>query len=256
MLCRVEARYDEIGRSYSVTRGEDPAVKARVLAALGDTRSVLNVGAGAGSYEPVSRRVIAVEPSRVMNAQRIPSSTTLVLRARADRLPLRDRSVDGAMVILSLHHWDDAQEQGVRELRRVTRGPIVIATVDAEVGSRMWLHADYMPELAALDRRIFPPIDQIADWLGGTTRVETLEVSRNTPDWTLMSFWAHPERVLDERARNAASGFARMAPEVVARVVLGVRCDLGSGLWDARYGHLRALAALDVGFRLLVNLPK
>jgi SAM-dependent methyltransferase len=236
MFCRMAARYDEIGRSYSLTRHEDPAIKARVVAALGEARSVLNVGAGTGSYEPTDRRVIAIEPSRVMNLQRSPSSA-LVLRARADRLPLGDQCVDGAMVILSLHHWDDAKREGVQELRRVTRGPIVIATIDADVGSRMWLFADYMPEAAALDRRTFPRIDRVADWLGGTTRVETLEVSRDCPDWTLMSFWAHPERVLDERARSATSGFARQAPEVVARVVQDVRRDLDSGLWDAR--HLR-----------------
>jgi SAM-dependent methyltransferase len=248
----MQARYDDIGRCYSATRREDPAVKTCVMAALDGTHSVLNVGAGAGAYEPVDRDVIAVEPSRVMNAQRTP----LVLRARADRLPLRDQSVDGAMVILSLHHWDEAQEQGVRELRRVTRGPIVIATVDADVGARMWLPADYMPEASALDRRIFPAIDEISGWLGGRTHVQTLEVPRDTPDWTLMSFWAHPERVLDPRARSAVSGFARMPAEVVARVVEDVRRDLESGVWDARHGHLRMLTAFDVGFRMLVNLPE
>ncbi len=131
----------------------------------------------------------------------------------------------------------------------------MIATVDADVSAAMWLCADYLPEVAALDRRIFPPLSQIAEWLGGETRSEVIETPRDTPDWTLMSFWAHPERVLDERARNATSGFARMEPAVVERVVAQVKRDLESGAWDARHGALRRRESCDVGFRLLINHP-
>jgi SAM-dependent methyltransferase len=250
----MENRYEQIGVTYSRTRQEDPQLKARILAALGSSTSIVNVGAGTGSYEPRDRDVLAIEPSRVMIAQRPKTAAPAVL-ASADHLPLADRSVDAAMVVLSLHHWDGGQEQGVRELRRVARGPIAIATIDAEISGAMWLMADYLPETAELDRRTLPKLEQLADWLGGTTRIEVVEVSRTTPDWTLMSFWAHPERVLDPQARQATSGFARMPPAVVERVVNAVQTDLASGAWDARHGELRTRETLDTGLRLLINTP-
>jgi SAM-dependent methyltransferase len=247
-------RYDSIGVDYARTRHEDPRLAARIHDALGGARSVVNVGAGAGSYEPRDRHVIAIEPSDVMAAQR-PAGLAPAIRAAAGELPLRDASVDAAMALLTLHHWEDQQERGVRELRRVARGPVVILTYDPEVSSRMWLMADYLPEVAELDRRSFPRIQLVTEWLGGRTRVTSVPVPRDTPDWSLGSFWAHPERVLDERARNATSGFARMDQAVVDRVVAAVGRDLRDGTWDRRHGHLRRLDELDVGARLVVGEP-
>jgi SAM-dependent methyltransferase len=247
-------RYDSIGSGYARRRHEDPALRARIHGALGEARTVLNVGAGAGSYEPGDRHVIAVEPSDVMAAQR-PPGLAPAIRADAQQLPLRDGSVDAAMAVITVHHWDDGRERGVRELRRVTRGPVVIVTFDAEVCARMWLPADYLPEVAELDRQIFPTIDELSDWLGGTTHVEVVRVPADTPDWTFAAFWAHPERVLDPDARAATSGFARMEPEVVERVVTAVGDDLRSGAWDERHGHLRTLGELDVGLRVVVGTP-
>lgn len=248
------ARYDAIGGGYSLTRREDPRFAAAIHAALADARSVVNVGAGAGSYEPRDRHVVAIEPSDVMAAQRTPDLAPAI-RAGAGDLPLRDRSVDAAMAVLTIHHWDDDQERGVREMRRVARGAVVILTYDSAVSEQMWLLADYLPEVAELDRRIFPSPDVLRRWLGGRTRVDAVPVPRDTRDWMLGSFWAHPERVLDERARNATSGFARMDDAVVARVVAAVRRDLESGAWDERYGHLRTLDSYDVGLRLVVGTP-
>lgn len=245
------ARYDTIGRGYSRTRREDPRLRAQLHAALADARTVVNVGAGAGSYEPRDRHVIAIEPSDVMVAQRA-HDLAPAIRASAGSIPLRDRSVDAAMAVLSVHHWDGEREQGVRELRRVARGAVVILTYDPEVSGAMWLMKDYLPEVAALDLRIFPRLEQLAEWLGGTGRIDEIPIPRDTPDWMLGSFWAHPERVLDADARAATSGFARMPPEVVERVVTAVARDLASGLWDERHGHLRSLEALDVGLRLVV----
>jgi hypothetical protein len=128
----------------------------------------------------------------------------------------------------------------------------VIVTYDAEVSAEMWLMRDYLPEVGELDRRIFPALDQLAEWLGGEVRTEVLPIPRDTPDWTLGSFWAHPERVLDRDAREATSGFARMPPEVVARVVAAVERDLADGTWDARHGELRTLGEYDAGMRLVV----
>jgi SAM-dependent methyltransferase len=245
-------RYERIGHGYARTRREDPRIRALIDDALGDARTVVNVGAGAGSYEPRDRHVIAIEPSDVMAAQR-PSDLAPAVRATAGALPLRDDGVDAAMAILTVHHWDAEQERGVRELRRVARDRIVILTFDAEVCARMWLIADYLPEVAALDRRTFPPIDRLTDWLGcPEARVETVEIARDTPDWTFAAFWAHPERVLDPAARAATSGFARMDPAVVQRVHARLAADLASGAWDARHGHLRRLDAYDAGLRLVV----
>lgn len=251
---RIEARYERIGRAYARTRREDPRVARRVHAALGDARTVVNVGAGTGSYEPRDRHVVAIEPSDVMAGQR-PSELAPAIRASAGELPLREDSVDAAMAVLTVHHWDEEQERGVRELRRVARGPVVILTIDAEVSGRMWLMADYFPEVAALDHRILPDPDLLTEWLGGATHIETVEIPRDTPDWTLMSFWAHPERVLDPVARASTSGFARMPEEVVERVVGAVQDDLSTGLWDRRHGHLRELEAFDAGLRLVVATP-
>jgi len=245
------ARYDSIGHDYSLTRREDPRFRAQIHAALGNARSVVNVGAGTGAYEPSDRHVIAIEPSDVMAAQR-PPHLAPAIRASAGSIPLRDHSVDAAMSVLSLHHWDEEREKGVRELRRVARGHVVILTYDPTICGAMWLMADYLPEVAALDMQIFPPPEQLAEWLGGKVRIDKIPIPRDTPDWMLGSFWAHPERVLDANARAATSGFARMAPSVVARVVSEVSRDLASGLWDERHGYLRNLDALDIGLRLVV----
>jgi SAM-dependent methyltransferase len=246
-----ESRYDQIGAGYAATRREDPRIAARIHAALGEARTVVNVGAGAGSYEPRDRQVIAVEPSKVMASQR-PAELPRAILAEAYPLPLADRSVDAAMALLTVHHWDAQQERGVRELRRVARGPVVILTYDPRVSARMWL-MEYLPEVAELDRRIFPLPEQVAQWLGADTAIETVPIARDTPDWTLGSFWAHPERVLDAQARAGTSGFARMPAEVVARVVEAVRCDLEDGTWDARHGYLRHLAEYDAGLRLVTH---
>lgn len=246
------ARYDTIGHGYSKTRREDPHFRAQIHAALGDARTVANVGAGTGAYEPPNRHVIAIEPSDVMAAQR-PRHLAPAIRASAASVPLRDHSVDAAMAILSVHHWDEERERGVRELRRVARGPVVILTYDAIVSGAMWLMADYLPEVASMDLQIFPPPELLAEWLGDEVRIEKLPIPRDTPDWQLGSFWAHPERVLDANARAATSGFARMPTNVVNRVVSEVSRDLASGEWDDRYGHLRELDALDVGLRLVVS---
>jgi SAM-dependent methyltransferase len=246
----VSARYDEIGRGYAVTRREDPRLAALIEAALGDARTVVNVGAGTGSYEPRDRHVIAIEPSDVMAAQR-PADRVPAIRGSAGALPLRDRSVDAAIAIVTIHHWDEEQERGVRELRRVARDAVVILTFDPVITGRMWLMAGYLPEVAAIDVRTFPAPDRVAEWLGGVCTIAPVPIARDTPDWMLASFWAHPERVLDPAARNATSGFARLPPAIVERAVAAVERDLRSGAWDARHGELRTLDACDVGLRLI-----
>lgn len=248
------ARYDTIGGGYSRNRREDPQLLDRIVRSLGEARSVANVGAGTGSYEPRDRAVVAIEPSVVMISQR-PADAAPVVRASARRLPLHDDSVDAAMAVLTIHHWDNDLDAGLAELRRVARGPVVVVTYDADVSNQMWLVRDYLPEVAALDRSSFPTIDRLASALGGDVVVEAVLTSRDTPDWTLGSFWAHPERVLDAGARSATSGLARMAPAVIDRLVTDLRHDLDDGSWEKRHGHLRSQPAFDAGMRLVVARP-
>lgn len=245
-------RYDRIGRGYALTRRADPRFERLIHDALGDARSVVNVGAGTGSYEPRDRYVIAIEPSDVMAAQRDLRAVPAI-RASAGALPIRDQSVDAALAVLTIHHWDAEQERGVREMRRVARQTVVIMTYDPAVSGRMWLLSEYLPEVAEMDRRIFPSVEELSSWLGGSTRVLPVPIPHDTPDWMLGSFWAHPERILDAGARNATSGFARMDRRIVDRVVDAVARDLRSGTWDERHGHLRQLDELDVGLRLIIS---
>jgi SAM-dependent methyltransferase len=246
--------YETIGHGYARYRREDPRIRERIRSALGNARTIVNVGAGAGSYEPVDRHVVAIEPSDVMASQR-PRELAPAICASAGALPLRDASVDAAMAILSLHHWDEERERGARELRRVARDRVVILTYDSRVSAEMWLMAEYLPELAETEHAIFPAPEQIASWLGGRVRIDAVPVSRDTPDWMLGSYWAHPERVLDAEARAATSGFARMSATIVERVVAAVARDLQDGSWDARHGALRALDEYDVGLRLISAGP-
>jgi SAM-dependent methyltransferase len=247
-------RYDTIGHQYARLRREDPRLRALIHGALGAARTIVNVGAGTGSYEPRDRHVIAIEPSDVMAAQR-PRELAPAIRASAGALPLRDASVDAAMAILTVHHWDQERDSGLRELRRVARGPVVVLSYDPDICDRMWLIQDYLPELGELDGRIFPTPRAMAEILGGHVDVTPVPIPRDFDDWMLGAMWAHPERVLDERARAVTSGFARMAPDVVERVVRELGRDLAEGSWDRRHGELRKLAEYDVGLRLLVALP-
>ncbi|MBO6939777.1 MAG: methyltransferase domain-containing protein [Deltaproteobacteria bacterium] len=248
------ARYDSIGHGYADQRREDPAIRRLIEEVLGDARTVLNIGAGTGAYEPSDRHVLAFEPSDVMAAQRPPSRVP-ALRIGAGPLPLRDASVDASMAVLTIHHWDQERERGLRELRRVTRGPVVVLTIDPTVSRELWLMKDYFPEVAALDDAIFPSLETLSEWLG-RTRVEPVPVARDTTDRSLLAFWAHPEWVLDPAARAATSGFARMPASVVDRVVDAVRRDLEDGTWDERHGHLRELSHYDAGLRLVVAEPR
>jgi SAM-dependent methyltransferase len=246
------ARYDEIGVGYSDTRREDPHTRELIHTAIGGARIVLNVGAGTGSYEPRDRFVIAVEPSEVMLNQRGNESSSSI-RCTSAPLPLRDDSIDSSMAILTVHHWDEQLVDGIAELKRVTRGTILVVTFDVFDVEPMWLVRDYFPEADALDKQTFPTIATLVELLGGDCNVSSIPIRRDTPDWTFASFWAHPERVLDPAARRSTSGFSRQPVAIVDRVVAEVERDLRSGEWDRRNGHLHDLDELDVGLRLIVS---
>jgi SAM-dependent methyltransferase len=240
--------YDSIGVGYRGTRGTDPVLAARIWAALGDARTVLNVGAGTGSYEPPDRWVLAVEPSAVMIAQR-PSDAPPVIQASAEALPLADQTVDAAMAILTVHHWPNV-EAGLRELTRITRHRIVIVTVDVSMIARQWVVRDYLPEL--LDRHTgFPAIDRLCELLPNA-RSEVLPVPRDCKDGFMAAWWARPEALLDPVIRAATSTWRDLPEPVVDRALARLRDDLDSGEWQRRYSDLLAKDELDVGLRLIV----
>lgn len=239
-----EALYDALGEGYANRRRPDPRIASSIEAALGDARSVVNVGAGAGSYEPTERVVQAVEPSELMIRQR-PVGAAPCVQARAESLPFETGSFDAAMAVLTIHHWSDWRA-GLREMRRVARRRIVLLTFDAEAPS-FWLTRDYFPELLALDREIMPKLRDLGEELGAS-EVAPLPVPHDCVDGFLGAYWRRPERYLDAIARRSMSSFARIdAAEGLVRLAN----DLESGAWRARNAHLLDLDALDVGYRLL-----
>jgi SAM-dependent methyltransferase len=242
----LDAAYDSIGRTYTATRAEDPRIARRLHAALGDARTVVNVGAGTGHYEPRDRWVLAVEPSTTMIAQRPPDAAP-VLQAGAERLPLADGTVDAALATLTIHHWADWRA-GVAEMLRVTRRRVVIWTFDPEALESLWLARDYLPETIEVERARTPPIADLVDALGGA-RVEPVPIPRDCRDGVAAAFFARPERYLDPLVRAGMSSFVNLDTEAALR---RLESDLSSGAWDERYGHLRTLPELDAGYRLVV----
>jgi len=242
------ALYDRIGRNYSDIRRADPRLAAQIWAALGDARSVVDVGAGAGSYEPTDRVVVAVEPSAVMIAQRPPGSAPAV-QATAEALPFEDGSFDAAMAILTLHHWSDV-EAGLAEMVRVARQRVVVVGFDSELWSSQWIVSDYVPEVAEWRQLAEPSLARVLAALPPAS-VETVLVPRDCTDRMFATLWARPEEYLDAGVRAATSVWDQLPAEVTERALDRLRRDLESGEWDRRHGHLRELSELDVGLRLV-----
>jgi hypothetical protein len=247
-----EPRYDRLGTTYTATRREDPELAGQIQAALGDVRTVLNVGAGAGAYEPRDRTVVAVEPSRVMIAQRPAGAAPVVLGA-AEQLPFVDGSFDAAMAVLTVDHWNDPVA-GLGELRRVA-GRVVVVAADSGVVDRLWLTAEYFPGMAPGRTGHWLQPDEIARRLGGRMRVVPLRVPIACRDGFGDAFWGRPEAYLDPSVRRNISPFRRLPADEVAAGVRRLRDDLASGEWDARHGELRGLSHLDTGLRIVISDP-
>ncbi|MFE1441719.1 class I SAM-dependent methyltransferase [Streptomyces sp. NPDC058739] len=242
------ATYDSIGGTYAHTRRPDPRIAARIHEALGDAATVINVGAGTGSYEP-SQTVLAVEPSSVMIAQRSAGSAP-ALEASAESIPVADDSADAVMALLTVHHWSDL-EAGIGELRRVARRRIVILTFDLEMNHGFWLLKEYLPEAAAFDERRAVPVERLVALLGGA-RVETVPVPHDCTDGFLASFWRRPEAYLDPRVRAGISLFAQIGDGHLQPGLTRLSDDLASRRWHRRHADLLEREALDVGYRLVV----
>jgi SAM-dependent methyltransferase len=240
--------YDRMGIDYSDVRRADPRIEAAIWAALGDAETVLNVGAGAGSYEPADREVIAVEPSPVMIAQRPPGAAPAI-RGVAEALPLEDRSVDATMGVFTMQHWRDV-DRGLAEVRRVTRRRIVFLTLDLDVTAEMWLTRDYLPEIVEHDRGTFPSIAHLTS-LFPALEVKPIPVPSDCSDGFCVALWSRPEAHLDPRVRRASSIWHLLPEQMVESGLARLREDLDSGEWDRRYGHLREQGSFDVGLRLV-----
>lgn len=240
------ALYDQIGTTYSRYRRPDPRVQAAIDAALGDAKSVANIGAGSGSYEPAGLR-IAVEPARTMIEQRLPTAAPIV-QAVAEHLPFRDHEFDAALAILTTHHWPDPRA-GLAQMARISRRQIILTHNDAAFAD-FWLTRDYIPELPKLDlaERFMPPIEDTLR----ITEILPVPVPWDSTDGFLCAYWRRPEMYLDPDARAAISGLALLPDDVIAPAIERLADDVASGEWVRRYSHLLDLEELDLGYCIVV----
>lgn len=249
MSRRRSRTYDRIGSGYAVGRRTDPRWMAVLEEVLGDARTVVNVGAGTGSYESPHRQVIAVEPSATMIEQRPPGAAPVV-QGVAEGLPFPDAVFDAATAVLTIHHWSDV-EAGLAELRRVA-GRQIVLTFDPDALDRLWLVRDYLPQIATIDAQRLPPIERVAAALG-EVEVRRLPVPRDMLDGMLAAFWARPEAYLDPQVRSGMSILTLMDPVLVDTAMARLRADLDDGTWARRNADLADLDTLDAGYLLLVG---
>ena len=252
-VCRVpEAVYDRIGVHYARGWRPDPRWQAEVEAALGTARTVLNVGAGTGSYEPAGRYVVAVEPSRTMIDQRLTGAAP-VLQATAELLPVADGQFDVAMTLVTLHHWRD-WAAGLREMQRVAHR-VVVVHFDPALHDEFWLVRDYLPERTELSVKI-PSVQQVATALAENVKVGALPVPWDCADGFLAAFWRRPQAYQDPVVQQSMSGLQLLDPRVLTRGITQLRVDLQDGTWQRKNINLLELNALDVGWRIISTPPK
>jgi SAM-dependent methyltransferase len=240
--------YDRVGIGYTGFRRADPSIEARIHAALDDARSVVNVGAGSGSYEPGDREVIAIEPSPVMIGQRAAGAAPAI-EGVAEALPLEDKSVDAAMGVLTIHHWDDLGA-GLAEMRRVARRRIVLFTIDAEKNSEIWTLSEYFPEAARAEREKMPSTEVLEALMPSAT-IEAVPAPSRCRDEFTSALWDRPELFLEPDVLRSSSLWHSLPPAEIERGQERLRSDLESGRWDEKHGHLRTLPELDIGLRLV-----
>lgn len=241
--------YSAIAADYANVRRPDPRIGAQLAAALGDARTVINMGAGTGSYEPTDRHVVAVEPAAEMRARR-DLALPPAIDATADALPFDDDAFDAALAVFTIHHWPDL-ERGLAEVRRVTHGPVVIMTADPEALADLWL-AEYAPEFHQTERARYPDLARIAAALGGSLDIRPLRIPLDCTDGFADAFYGRPEAMLDAAVRNAQSAWSFVDAEAQSRFTERLRADLDSGAWDERHGHLRTQPELEASIRILI----
>ncbi len=238
--------YDAIGVGYRDFRRPDPRLETAIIRALNPAETVVNVGAGTGSYEPSDRSVVAVEPAMTMIRQRRPGSAPVV-QASATELPFRDDGFAAALAILTVHHWPD-QARGLDEMARVARRRVVVVTWDPST-SGFWLTDDYFPEIFEIDRPLFPSIEDFRKALG-RVEVHPLPIPHDCVDGFLGAYWRRPHAYLDAGVRTAISTFAKLHD--LGRGLDRLRRDLEDGSWTRRYGDLLDQPEIDLGYRIVV----
>lgn len=247
-----DANYGSIGAGYVTYRQPEPAIAAFIERALGDAARVLNVGAGAGSYEPVGREVVAVEPSASMRAQR-PAHLSAAIDATAESLPFADGAFGAAMASFTIHQWTDLAA-GLKEMRRVTTGPVAILTCDPGEVEAFWLN-DYAPLVLSTEARRYPSVDHIRAAIGGTVVSLPVPIPLHCVDGFNEAYYGRPERLLEPGARTACSAWSFVTPQVAEGYVAALRAALEDGSWDARHGSLRTQAEFHGSLRLIVCTP-
>ncbi|WP_327350902.1 class I SAM-dependent methyltransferase [Streptomyces sp. NBC_01304] len=240
--------YGAIGRGYASYRRPDERIAQFIAEALGDARNVLNVGAGTGSYESAAHTITAVEPSLAMRAQR-PAELATAVDAVAEDLPFADKQFDAAMTLFSVHQWSDVAA-GLREMRRVTRGPVVVLTCDPTRVRDFWLY-EYAPEVLDTEARRHPPLHHLTSALGGTTTIQFVPIPLDCTDGFNEAYYGRPELLLDPAARQACSAWSFIGDQAREDFDTSLRCALGSGAWDGAFGHLRGRPAYTGSLMLL-----
>ncbi len=243
-----EAAYDRMGIGYGAVRRPEPRIAARIETALGEAESVLNVGAGTGSYEPADRDVTALEPSREMIAQR-PRGSAPVIQGVAEDLPFEDDSFDAVMALITVHHWGNLRA-GLAEMVRVARKRVVVLTFTPVPPGDLWMRSDYFPRMLDFHTRVMPPIEELTALLPGAS-VKPVPIPNGCADGFWLALWDRPEMHLDPDVRRASSTWHQLSPDEVEGGLAKLRADLASGRWDERNGHLREQPELDVGLRLV-----
>ena len=242
------ALYDKLGRTYSATRRADPRIAAIIGAALADNKTVINIGAGTGSYEPV-QTVAAIEPSPVMIAQR-PAGAAPAIQAAAEHIPVRNNCVDAALAVLTIHHWTDLAA-GLAEMRRIARRRLVFLTWDPDViGEAFWLLAEYLPEARASDAALAVPMHRLSALLDDPV-IEPVPVPADCTDGFGAAFWRRPDAYLDPAVQAGMSVFARTDQALLLPGLTRLAADLDSGRWQDEHAELLDLDELDLGYRLV-----
>lgn len=242
------ALYDTLGRTYSATRQADPRVAAQIGQALADSASVVNIGAGTGSYES-ARTIAAIEPSQIMIDQR-PAGAAPAIRAEAEHVPLRDNCTDAALAVLTVHHWADVVA-GIAEMRRIARYRLVVLTWDAQVmGEKFWLLSEYLPQAQAADAALAVPVDRLMSLLADPV-ITPVPVPHDCTDGFAASFWRRPDAYLDPGVRAGMSLFTKTSPIMLSAGLARLAADLQSGRWRREHAGLLELTQLDLGYRLI-----
>ncbi len=243
--------YDKLGQNYSGYRKTDPRIAQFVFNALADAKTILNVGAGAGSYEPEDKYVVAIEPSASMRKQRIENGKYPAIDAKADHLPFDDNSFDAAMAMVTIHHWPDI-DKGLKEIRRVTKNQIVIMTFDPDELDNFW-NVNYFPELIAVEKARYPSIASITKSLGGNCDVIAIPIPLDCVDGFQEAFYGRPEAFLQKEVRQSQSAWGFLPEGLEDKLVKALETDLKSGAWDEKYGHYRTESNFTCALRLIIS---